>query len=145
MGTKTGKLHYCWIALLSCCVIGFCTLATVANCMGTFMPAVVEALGTTSTSFSLYYTFLNFTLMFGQPLAQLCMKKFDIRICASAAVTLSAGAVALMSVYKSITGWYFSAVLKGWGCRLPAICSSPSFWATGSKRITAPFSVSPPV
>ena len=59
MGTKTGKLHYCWIVLLSCCVIGFCTLATVANCMGTFMPAVVEALGTTSTSFSLYYTFLN--------------------------------------------------------------------------------------
>ena len=115
MGTKTTRLHYCWIVLLSCCVIGFCTLATVANCMGTFMPAVVEALGTTSTSFSLYYTFLNFTLMFGQPLAQLCMKKFDIRVCASVAVTCSAGAVALMSTYKSITGWYFSAVLNGLG------------------------------
>ncbi len=113
--TTKGGFHYCWVILLSCCVIGFFTLATVANCMGTFMPTVVEELGTTATSFSLYYTFLNFTLMFGQPLAQVCMKKFDIRICASAAVTFSAGAVALMSTYSSITGWYFSAILNGLG------------------------------
>ena len=115
MATKTTRFHYCWLVLLSCCVVGFFTLATVANCMGSFMPSVVEALGIKNTQFSLYYTFLNFTLMFGQPLAQKCMKKFDIRICASAAVTFSALAVALMSVYKSITGWYFSAVLNGLG------------------------------
>lgn len=120
MGTKSSKFHYCWVVLFSCCVIGFCTLATVANCMGTFMPTVVKALGISNTQFSLYYTFLNFTLMFGQPLAQLCMKKFDIRVCASAAVTFSAVAVALMSTYDSITGWYFSAVLNGLG--LSFIC-----------------------
>lgn len=120
MATKTSKFHYCWVVLISCCVIGFCTLATVANCMGTFMPSVVKALGIANTQFSLYFTFLNITLMIGQPLAQLCMKKFDIRVCASAAVTMSAGAVALMSVYKSITGWYFSAVLNGLG--LSFIC-----------------------
>ena len=120
MATKTKKFHYCWVILLSCCVIGFCTLATVANCMGTFMPSVVQALGIKNTQFSLYYTFLNFTLMFGQPLAQKCMKKFDIRICMSVAVTLSALAVALMSVYTSITGWYLSAILNGLG--LSFIC-----------------------
>lgn len=120
MANQTHKFHYCWVILISCCVIGFCTLATVANCMGTFMPSVIEAMGTTSTKFSLYFTFLNITLMIGQPIAQMCMKKFDIRICASVAVTLSCGAVALMSTYTSITGWYFSAVLNALG--LSFIC-----------------------
>jgi MFS family permease len=83
--------------------------------MGSFMPTVVKELNTTNTAFALYFTFLNITLMIGQPLAQVVMKKFDIRLCASFAVTFSCAAVALMSLYTSIFGWYFSAILNGLG------------------------------
>ncbi|MGM9661694.1 MAG: MFS transporter [Oscillospiraceae bacterium] len=112
---KKAKLHYAWVIVICCACISFLGVGIFANSLSTWTPTAYTGLGVSLTLFSVYYTFQNGTLAISQVFVGRLINKLSLRMLAMISVTLSCGALALMSVWPNVYCWWISGILNGLG------------------------------
>lgn len=115
METKKQGMHYAWVILICTMVITFFGIGIFANSLSTWTPTAYTSLGVTLTLFSVYYTFQNGTLAIAQVIMGRLISKINMRTLVMISVTLSCGALALMSVWPTVYCFWISGVMNGLG------------------------------
>ena len=90
-------------------VFAFVPVAMQASCMGIFFPSMCEDYGVQTSSITIYMTFGGLILAVGMPLLGKLLAKHDIRIIASAQITL----VALCFISLAFSGSIIQVVVSG--------------------------------
>ena len=112
---KKKNMHYAWVIVVCTAIITFFGVGIFANSLSTWTPTAYTSLGVSLTLFSVYYTFQNGTLAISQVFIGRLISKVKLRALIMISITLSCGALALMSVWPNVYCWWISGVLNGLG------------------------------
>ena len=119
------KLHYAWWIMVSCMAMMFGCTGILVGTQGIFFRPVITDLGINASKFSFSITIGYIARAFFMPIAGNLLNKYNNRPLISFAIILHAGAFIAMCLYKSIYGFYISAVLMGIASSITSILAVP--------------------
>lgn len=108
-----GKIHYAWWILFACCVIFFCGMGVLVNCVGLFFQPVCDDLGFTRAQISFYVTILNIFLIITLPFAGYIFPRVNVKLILGLALGVSSASFAFMGTFHELSSWYINGAIRG--------------------------------
>lgn len=119
------KIHYAWVIAACCALLSSVSFSLVIVMTANFMPYVVEELACPVSLFTLTVSITNIVSALCYPAASRLLSTKRIGRFIALGFLLQGLGYALMSTYRSIFGFYFSAVLNGVGASFNAVLAVP--------------------
>ncbi|MBC5581398.1 MFS transporter [Anaerofilum sp. BX8] len=121
---KQGSIHYAWVVVLCCVMMSFTSMIANAAC-GNFTTPVVQELGCSVSSFTLFISIQAGSMALMYPIAAKVLTTKPIGKVVTAALLLQLVALGLMGTYHSVYSFYLSGVLSGVGSAFSYLIALP--------------------
>ena len=121
---KQGSVHYAWVVVFCCVMMSFTSMIANAAC-GNFTTPVVQELGCSVSSFTLFISIQAGSMALMYPIAAKVLTTKPIGKVVTAALLLQLIALGLMGTYHSVYSFYLSGVLSGVGSAFSYLIALP--------------------
>jgi len=111
--SKHQKPHYAFAVLIGCCALVGMPAAMTINCAGIFLKPISAELGIGFSKIALSTTIMFVSMAVFMPLSGKLMGKYDVRLIAGIAVSLTACCLLCMSTFYSPYLFYFTGAVIG--------------------------------
>lgn len=108
-------MHYCWLILLSCCLLQGAGLGIVNNCSGLFYEPVARNMGFSIGSISLYSSISIIVSCVVMLFITQLLERFKTRVILTIGALCTSAPMLLMSFCRELWQWYALAVFQGFG------------------------------
>jgi len=105
--------HYCWVILVSCCMLVGATVGLVINCKGIFIASVCADFGCSTSAFTLYMTIYGLASAVMLSKVSAAFERFNIRLVLTAALLLFCLSPIMMGSAKDLKLIYAGGVVQG--------------------------------
>lgn len=109
------KLHYCWLILISCCMLQGAGLGVVSNCAGLYYEPIAKELGFSIGSISLYSSISIIASCLVMLVATKLLEKYPARIVLTMGAICTSAPQLFMSFCNDLWQWYVLAIIQGAG------------------------------
>ncbi|MEL1136082.1 MFS transporter [Desulfitobacterium sp. THU1] len=106
------KLHYAWFILAGCCALT-AGMGILLNTGGQWFVSVTKELNISVSTLSLYFTVQGLCMAFTAPFVGKLLPKVNLRLLLTGCYSAVILAIAAMSQYQSVWGWYISGAVLG--------------------------------
>jgi MFS family permease len=106
-------MHYAWIILICCCLIGVGSQGTIMHCLGLYLVPVTTEFEVGAAAFGLYFTIQGLALAFFASFAGKTMTKYGVKRSLIVAAILNACLFVGFSMAQNIYWFYIICIFMG--------------------------------